>query len=253
MGNKNSLNCTICGSFNRYLSEIEHKIKEIKALGITVLSPKNTNALSTDGGFVRLQGDCNSNKEIEVLHLQAIERSDFIYIVNPHGYLGNSTIFEIGYAISRGIPVYSSDLPTEWILAQFVQQISDISEVTRKVTSVPLQNLPRKASLTDLQDYIQQMVLDRGYDNETLRDVVLLFVEEVGELAKATRKRIGLSNNAVNGDAIKWVSNELADCLIYILDIANLTETNLEKAFRSKEQHNQKRFLSKQKQFKKED
>jgi NTP pyrophosphatase (non-canonical NTP hydrolase) len=57
------------------------------------------------------------------------------------------------------------------------------------------------------------MVRLRGFDQETLWDVVLLLVEEVGELAKAVRKRSGLKIAATDPEAHKSVALELADCL----------------------------------------
>ena len=53
-------------------------------------------------------------------------------------------------------------------------------------------NLSATMSLKELQAYIGAVIKQRGFDNESPRDIVLLMVEEVGELAKALRKFIGL-------------------------------------------------------------
>jgi NTP pyrophosphatase (non-canonical NTP hydrolase) len=102
--------------------------------------------------------------------------------------------------------------------------------------------LNKKApTLTEIQDYVSQMVRRRGFENETIEDVLLLFVEEVGELARAIRGFIGLkiSRNRVESD--KNLRLELADCLIYLMDIANLANIKLEDALREKEKTNSKR------------
>ena len=63
----------------------------------------------------------STKKEIEDMHLNAIERSDFLYVVCPGGYVGNSVIFEMGYAYGKNIPIYSSDLPKDIIIGEYVK------------------------------------------------------------------------------------------------------------------------------------
>ena len=43
-------------------------------------------------------------------------------------------------------------------------------------------------SLNDYQARISKLIIERGYDKETISEVFTLLVEEVGELAKAIRK-----------------------------------------------------------------
>ena len=66
-------------------------------------------------------------------------------------------------------------------------------------------------------------------------------MEEVGELAKAIRKRIGLKEDISETARRKKVGHELADCLIYLLDIANLSGVDLITAFIEKEEINSQR------------
>jgi nucleoside 2-deoxyribosyltransferase len=47
--------------------------------------------------------------EIEQSFLDSMRRSDFLYILNQEGYVGNSTAFELGFAIGIGKPIYASE------------------------------------------------------------------------------------------------------------------------------------------------
>jgi NTP pyrophosphatase (non-canonical NTP hydrolase) len=114
-----------------------------------------------------------------------------------------------------------------------------VSQVRDRFATSQLAQIPDKPDLPALQKYITQVVHARGFQDESVRDVVLLFVEEVGELAKAVRTMSGLK---VSGSqSHKAISDELADCLIYLLDLANLSGVNLETALRDKEEANSKK------------
>lgn len=103
--------------------------------------------------------------------------------------------------------------------------------------------LPDNPTLQNFQQYIADMVKLRGFDNESLPEIVLLMVEEVGELAKVIRKTHGLHTDP--GSVQSNAEDELADVFIYLLDLANNLGVDLEKAFRSKEAKNSKRVWSK--------
>jgi len=81
----------------------------------------------------------------------------------------------------------------------------------------------------------------RGFDKETPRDVLLLMVEEVGELAKALRKYLGLKSDLERKDWYPALEGELADVFIYLLDLSNLFQISLFHALHTKEQENEKR------------
>lgn len=93
--------------------------------------------------------------------------------------------------------------------------------------------------LTDYQSLIKKLAHERGYGDETLSEVFLLLVEEVGELGKAIRKSSGMKV----GDHSKKhaVEHELADIFWLTLDIANRMNIDLSKAFIAKEKINQTR------------
>lgn len=236
---------TVSGSFNKFLQQIEEAVNSISALGIIVLSPITTKEVHRSKGFVTLEGDRGSPRQIEKQHLQAITGSDFLYIVNPEGYIGNSVAFEVGYALSKGIPVYASAPPSDLVISSFIKHGTSLAEIKKRTEEkkrrhIKLQ-LKDSPSLTDLQEYTSWMVKNRGFSEEGLTEVTLLLVEEVGELAKAIRFDQGLKVTRDSISRIKPIESELADCLIYLLNLANLSNVNLEKALRDKEATNGKR------------
>lgn len=238
---KMKISATISGSFNKDLEEIRKKVHQFQREGVEVLSPKLSMVVSLHEGFVKLEGDKGAPGEIESRHLEAISRSDFLYIVNPGGYIGRSVAFEIGYALSKNVPVYSLEKLEDVVLSFFVKPKKRINTIKRELSVKRDKIFIRKHfTLRELQDYIHDIIKLRGFEKETIEDVILLLVEEVGELAKATRIFLGIRSSRKR-DLYKNVGEELADCMIYLIDIANLANIDLENAFREKERHNSRR------------
>ncbi len=102
--------------------------------------------------------------------------------------------------------------------------------------------LGSKPTLREYQDYLKTVVKVRGFDNETVTETFLLFLEECGELAKAVRKSSGIKSGSHS--VIHNASEEAADVFIYLLEICNLLGIDMETAFRDKEEKNKKRSWS---------
>lgn len=97
-----------------------------------------------------------------------------------------------------------------------------------------LELLDEKSSVAEIQRYIADMKKDRKFDGVTIEREMMLFLEELGELAKAIRKNTkGCLDIAKEYDTN--VEEELADCFIYLLSIANMNNVDLFKAFKDKE------------------
>lgn len=103
-----------------------------------------------------------------------------------------------------------------------------------------LELLNEKSSVVEIQKYIKDMKKDRNFDGVTIEREMMLFLEEIGELAKAIRKNTHghLDTAKVYNDNIE---EELADCFIYLLSIANMNNVDIFKAFKDKERKNCKR------------
>jgi len=99
--------------------------------------------------------------------------------------------------------------------------------------------LKEHPTLQDFQQYVSDLVKERGFQDESISEIFMLLIEEIGEMAKATRKYVGLKtdNNSYKPD----LELEIADVFIYFLDICNHFGIDLEQAFRKKEEINKKR------------
>src|SRR6478672_4974259 len=101
-------------------------------------------------------------------------------------------------------------------------------------------HIPPRPTLSDLQTYLAAVCQERGWTKDTWSEKFVLFSEEVGELAKAMRKKAGLYDEQAKKSSLS-LEEEFADVLSYLLDLANHFEVDLEKAFRAKEKVNESR------------
>jgi NTP pyrophosphatase (non-canonical NTP hydrolase) len=100
--------------------------------------------------------------------------------------------------------------------------------------------LKENPTLRDLQQYLAAVCQERGWTKDSPSEKFMLFVEEIGELAKAMRKAAGLyEEHAKQKDAS--LEEEFADVLSYLLDLANCFQIDLEQVFRAKEEINKSR------------
>ena len=99
-------------------------------------------------------------------------------------------------------------------------------------------------TLGDLQRYLAAICEERGWTKDSPAEKFVLFIEEVGELAKAMHNAAGLYTEQAKPREIaleEELREEFADVLSYLLDLANCYEVDLEAAFRAKDQINQSR------------
>lgn len=102
--------------------------------------------------------------------------------------------------------------------------------------------LTKNPTLKDFQEYVSQMVVERGFHEESISELFMRFLEESGEMAKAAKK---VANMKVSGKTkIQHLDHEIADVFIYLLDICNRFNIDLERSFRDKEKINKGRKWS---------
>ena len=87
-------------------------------------------------------------------------------------------------------------------------------------------------TLPELQAYIKERCAVNGWDKDSLELKFLLFSEEVGELAKAIRRHRHIYDE--KGQKDEQLAEEFADVLSYLIDLANLSGVDLDKAIRDK-------------------
>lgn len=94
-------------------------------------------------------------------------------------------------------------------------------------------------TVREYQDLIKELVIKRGFEKETVSEVFTIFIEEVGELAKAIRKHNGQKIDIERSQ--RDVSEEVADVFWLLLDLCNRIGIDLGKAFSDKEDINSER------------
>jgi NTP pyrophosphatase (non-canonical NTP hydrolase) len=228
---------TVSGSFRKHLRAIEDAVEYFTKDDLEVLSPKSTEFRSESNGFVRLSGDRGDPRTIELKHVRSLLRSDCLYVVNPDGYIGTSAALEIGVAIAASLPVFTQETPDDMTLRELTRVVP-IANVRQSLISNGHQ-LPLAATLSQLQRYFYFVGHARGFAEETPQELIMLLVEEVGEAAREIRKAAGISRRA--SKQIGNVAFELADCLIYVLSLANALKVDLPLALEQKERINERR------------
>ncbi|MCX2949012.1 hypothetical protein [Lentzea sp. NEAU-D7] len=88
----------LCGS-TRFVAEMRAANRDLTSAGVIVLAPGETDEVITD----------EQKTALGALHLRKIDLADRVVVVNPGGYVGESTSREIAYARATGKPVSFTD------------------------------------------------------------------------------------------------------------------------------------------------
>ena len=115
-----NIKATVSGSFDKFKPEIDLAITELQDLGVTVLAPDKgwlyippTGAAKSKEDFRPLPSERYMNpKQVEDSFLNSIRQSDFLYVLNLEGYIGNTVSLEIGFAVALEIPVFMNREPS---------------------------------------------------------------------------------------------------------------------------------------------
>jgi NTP pyrophosphatase (non-canonical NTP hydrolase) len=234
-----STEVVISGTYRKDHEGLRRAYEELQGLGCKVLSPTSVDIVREVDGFVFMQGEEHSLPEnLELRHLNAIQEAQFVWLHAPEGYVGVSAALEVGFARAIGIPVYSRTHVSDPILATFVVQVGSPRDVMH--THHQSMHIPGPA-VQAFQKYYRRAAVQRGYANESARDTLLLMVEEVGELARAIRRKEKLKRH---GRAIREdQALELADVFIYVVHLANVLGVNLSQVVKEKELINIEKLL----------
>lgn len=84
----------ICGS-SRFFEAMRQATRDLTLAGIIVLAPGEMDGPVSEA----------NKRTLDALHLRKIDLADRVVVVNPGGYVGESTRREISYAVAAGKPV----------------------------------------------------------------------------------------------------------------------------------------------------
>lgn len=112
-----SFTVSIIGSFRKpdHYDVVKNAIALFKKSGLVVLSPKGAKVCNSIDDFVIFESDDSAltPAEIQMITLNRIIHSNAVYVCNVNGYLGRTTCYEIGFCLSRNVPLYFLSPPLD--------------------------------------------------------------------------------------------------------------------------------------------
>jgi NTP pyrophosphatase (non-canonical NTP hydrolase)/nucleoside 2-deoxyribosyltransferase len=227
----------LCGSYRRNPAELREELAALIRAGCAVLSPESVDFVDEVDGFVLTEAEVGQEPTaVEARHIAALRSADFVWLHVPGGYVGASAALELGVAHGLDIPVFSARRPNDPLISEFVRVVPspvDAVDWARDRLRTPA------GPLRDLQSYYGRMAAMRGFSAESPQDTMLLLTEEIGELARAVRRRVALVRSDAGGED---PAAELADVQLYVLHLANAIGVDLADAVAAKEQVNHARY-----------
>lgn len=125
---------TLIGTFRRDPEGLKKIFQELSA-AFDLLSPHSVDFLDFSVEFVKAKHEKDDSvRTIEDRVLHAIKQSDAIWLFAPGGYIGVSTAFEIGFALSINVPVYTNTLPSDPLLKTMVTKVDSVSDLINTTT-----------------------------------------------------------------------------------------------------------------------
>ncbi|MGO9261477.1 MAG: hypothetical protein ACLQU1_35015 [Bryobacteraceae bacterium] len=128
-----SLNVAVSGSFHRHMAAITAAVQDLLSRCIRVLSPADPRVVAHQGEFLFVASDrVRSVRLVQDRHLESIRAADFLWLVCPDGYVGQSASLEVGFAAAVGVPIFSTHAPSDLTLRQYVTTVPTLSEALSK-------------------------------------------------------------------------------------------------------------------------
>ena len=166
----------LIGSFRRHYRQVLAVAEAFAAAGFTVTTPPPAPLRDSDRNFVLFESDSphSSDHHIQAATLEKIFSSDFVYVVDPDGYVGPTTAYELGHAHQRGMAVYfaepPADLPIEVPDSMVAGPDDLVLSVLGKADSIKPVRRPRVAALPSVdiviftirERQLQTLLIKRG-------------------------------------------------------------------------------------------
>ncbi len=96
---------TLCGS-TRFKEDFMEQQKRLSLQGYIVISVGCFSHSGDDDVWAE-----GTKEMLDDMHKRKIDMADEIYVINKNGYIGESTLSEIKYAESKGMPVVYMESP----------------------------------------------------------------------------------------------------------------------------------------------
>jgi hypothetical protein len=127
---------TVSGSFHRHMEAITSAVRELATLSIRVLSPADPRVVAAQGEFLFVASDrVRSVRLVQDRHLESIRAANFLWLVCPDGYVGQSASMEVGFAAAVGVPIFATHAPGDLTLREYVTIVPTLAAALRIVAA----------------------------------------------------------------------------------------------------------------------
>jgi hypothetical protein len=151
------LTAAVSGSFHRHMKAITEAVHELAALSVRVLSPADPRVVAQQGEFLFVASDVvRSVRLVQDRHLESIRAADFLWLVCPDGYVGQSASMEIGFAAAANVPIFGTHAPTDLTLRKYVRIVPTLEDALQLASSVLRQTRPKYGLLIDPHTSIEK-------------------------------------------------------------------------------------------------
>ena len=191
------ISAVVSGSFHRHMSQIAEAVAEFHAHSVIVLSPSDPRIVDANGAFLFVASDRHrSIRLVQDRHLACISESNFLWLVCPDGYVGQSASLELGFAIGQGIPIYGTALPNDLTLRQYISVVDGPHEAARLAQVSPHKKTTGPSLLVDPGEAVQEIHAEM----EALRELLCNssnndVSEKVSSIQKRVNDIVGLPSN----------------------------------------------------------
>jgi hypothetical protein len=137
------LTATVSGSFHRHMEAITSAVRDLATLSVRVLSPADPRVVAAQGEFLFVASDrVRSVRLVQDRHLDSIRASNFLWLVCPDGYVGQSASMEIGAAATAGVPIFATRAPLDLTLREYVMIVPTLVDAVREAEATPQRRGP---------------------------------------------------------------------------------------------------------------
>lgn len=88
------------------------------------------------GEFLFVASDpVTSVRLVQDRHFESIRAANFLWLVCPDGYVGQSASMEVGFAAAVGVPIFATHAPGDLTLRQYVTIVRKLADALRIVAA----------------------------------------------------------------------------------------------------------------------
>ena len=151
------LTVAISGSFHRHMTAITDAVYHLQGIGARVVSPSDPRIVAQIGDFLFVASDrYRTVRLVQDRHLESIQVADFLWLVCPDGYVGPSASLELGFAIANRVPIYSTGIPGDTTLKEYVRTVKSIEQAVERSAQYRRENPKPDTFLIDPLAHIDE-------------------------------------------------------------------------------------------------